>query len=137
MKAALTVWDGRVSPVFDVSREAVILTITNRAVGVRSTENIEAPTAALKIERLIVLGVDTLICGAISEPLHRELTLRGVKVFGFVAGEIDEVVQALIAGALPASALSMPGCFGRQNRFRGGRGKGGGRCGGWGPNGRH
>jgi predicted Fe-Mo cluster-binding NifX family protein len=137
MKAALTVWDGRVSPVFDVSREAVILTITNRAVGVRSTENIEAPTAALKIERLIELGIETLICGAISEPLHRELTLRGVKVLGFVAGEIDEVVQALIAGTLPASVLSMPGCFGRQNRFRGGRGKGDGRCGGWGPNGRH
>ena len=136
MKAALTVWDGRVSPVFDVSREAVILTIANGAVGGRSTENIEAPTAALKIERLLVLGVETLICGAISEPLHRELTLRGVTVFGFVAGEIDEVVQALIADTLPAPALSMPGCCGRQNRFRGGGGKGGGRCGGWGPNGR-
>ena len=137
MKAALTVWDGRISPVFDVSREAVILTIEKGVVSARRTENIEAPTAALKIEKLIELGVDTLICGAISEPLHRELTLRGVKVFGFVAGEIDEVMQALIAGTLPASALSMPGCYGRQNRFRGGRGKGGGRCGGWGPNGRH
>jgi predicted Fe-Mo cluster-binding NifX family protein len=137
MKAALTVWDGRISPVFDVSREAVILTIEKGVVSARRTENIEAPTAALKIEKLIELGVDTLICGAISEPLHRELTLRGVKVLGFVAGEIDEVMQALIAGTLPASALSMPGCYGRQNRFRGGRGKGGGRCGGWGPNGRH
>jgi predicted Fe-Mo cluster-binding NifX family protein len=136
MKAALTVWDGRISPVFDVSREAVILTIKKGIVVASSTENIEAPTAALKIDRLIGVGVGTLICGAISEPLHWELTARGVKVFGFVAGEIDEVVQAFIAGTLPASTLSMPGCYGRQNRVRGARGKGGGRCGGWGPNGR-
>lgn len=132
MKAALTVWNSRVSPVFDVSREAVILVIEKGMVGARNTKNIEAPTTALKIDRLIELGVDTLICGAISEPLHKELTSRGVKVFGFVAGGIDAVVQALVAGTLPAPALSMPGCCGRQNRFRGGRGKGGGRGEGWG-----
>jgi predicted Fe-Mo cluster-binding NifX family protein len=82
------------------------------------------------------LGVETLICGAISEPVHRELTVRGVKVLRFVAGEIDEVVQAFIAGTLPAPALSMPGCCARQNRFRGGRARGGGPGNGWGPKGR-
>jgi len=136
MKAALTVWDGRVSPVFDVSREAVILTIENGAVAARCSKNIDTPTATLKIDWLMDLGVETLICGAISEPLHRELTVRGVRVLGFVAGEIDEVVQAFIAGTLPAPALSMPGCCARQHRFRGGRGRGGGRGHGWGPKGR-
>jgi predicted Fe-Mo cluster-binding NifX family protein len=136
MRTAVTVWDGRVSPVFDVSREAVILTIEDGAVVARCSESIEAPTAALKIDRVMELGVERLICGAISEPLHRELTARGVRVLGFVAGEIDEVVQALIAGTLPAPALSMPGCCGRQIRFRGGRGGGGRRGNGWGPKGR-
>jgi predicted Fe-Mo cluster-binding NifX family protein len=135
MKAALTVWDGRVSPVFDVSRQAVILTIEDGAVAARCSENIEAPTAALKIDRLMRLGVETLICGAISEPLHHELTVRGVRVLGFVAGEIDEVVQAFIAGTLPAPALSMPGCCGRQMRLRRGRGRGAFRGNGWGPRG--
>jgi predicted Fe-Mo cluster-binding NifX family protein len=127
MKAALTVWDGRVSPVFDVSREAVILTIEHGTVAARCSKNIETPTATVKIERLMELGVETLICGAISEPLHRELTSRGVKVFRFVAGEIEEVVQAFIAGGLPGPSLAMPGCCGRQNRFRGGQGQGRGR----------
>ncbi len=134
MKAALTVWDGRIAPVFDVSREAVLLTIDKGVAGARRTENIAAPTAPLKIERLIGLGVETLICGAISEPLRWELTSRGVKVIGFVAGEIDEVVKAFIAGALPTPALSMPGCCGQRLRFRGGRGMGGERCGGRGSN---
>ena len=60
MKAALTVWDGRMSPVFDVSREALVLTLENGAVVARSIENIETPTAALKLDRLTELGVETL-----------------------------------------------------------------------------
>jgi predicted Fe-Mo cluster-binding NifX family protein len=128
MKVALAVWDGRVSPLFDVSREAEILTIERGAVAARLRENVEAPSAALKVRRLLVLGVETLICGAISEPLHRDLTARGVEVLGFVAGEVDEVLDAFIAGALPSPALSMAGCCGRQRRFRGGRGGGRGKA---------
>jgi predicted Fe-Mo cluster-binding NifX family protein len=133
MIVALTHWNGRVSPVLDVSREAWILTIESGTVTGRSNESIETPTTALKIERLTELGVETLICGAISGALHNELTARRVKVVGFVAGEIDEVVESFLAGTLPTPALSMPGYCGRQNRFRGGRGRGGRR---WGSTGR-
>jgi predicted Fe-Mo cluster-binding NifX family protein len=136
VKAALAIWDGRVSPVFDVSREVEILTIENGTVAARCSRNIEAATPALKANRLVDLGVETLICGAISEPLRRELSARGVEVLGFVAGEIEVVVRAFLAGMLPAPALSMPGCHAGQNRFGRGRGRGGGRGTGGGPNGR-
>ena len=126
MKAALTVWAGRIAPVFDVSREALILTIEDGVVTSRSIENIETPTASLKLDRLTELGIEMLVCGAITEPLQHELSIRGVKVVCFVAGEIDEVVESLLEDTLPNRALSMPGCRGRQNRFGGGRG-----CGGW------
>ena len=121
MKTALTVWNERVSPVFDVSREALVLTIVEGAVVARSIENIETPTTATKGARVAELGVDTLVCGAITEHLLHEMNLRGIEVIGFVAGGIDEVVASLLAGTLPNPALSMPGCCGRQNRFRGGR----------------
>lgn len=124
MKAALTVWDGRISPVCDVSREAVILTIQNGTVVARARANIDAPTVALKTDRIVELGIKTLVCGAISAPLRLELLARGVNVVGFVAGEIDEVVTTFLAGALPTRALSMPGCCGTRRRFRGGQGVG-------------
>lgn len=127
MKAALTAWQGRISPVFDVSREAVVLTVEDGVVVARGLESIETPTAALKLDRLAQLGVETLICGAISEPLHHELSTRGVKVIGFVAGEVDEVVESFLAGELPTPSLAMPGCCGRRKRAR--------RCGGWGRGG--
>jgi len=92
--------------------------------------------ASLKIERLMELGIQTLVCGTITEPLQHELSVRGVKVIGFVAGEIDEVVKCLLDGMLPNRALSMPGCCGRRNRFRGGRRRGGWRSGACGRQGR-
>jgi predicted Fe-Mo cluster-binding NifX family protein len=122
MRVAVTIWEGRISPVFDVSREARILTVENGTVTSRLVERIDAPD---KIARMSELDVDTVICGAISAPLHAQLTARGVRVIGFVAGDVDEVVRAFLADDLPARALSMPGCCRRHNRFRGGRRTGG------------
>jgi len=52
MKAALTVWNGRISPVLDVSREAPILAVEGSAVAERRRESVETPTDAL-IDRLL------------------------------------------------------------------------------------
>jgi predicted Fe-Mo cluster-binding NifX family protein len=130
MKLALTVWDGRISPVFDVSREALILTIQNGAITERRPESIDAPSPASKINRLTELGVDKLICGGISEQLYAELTAGGVQVIAFVAGEVEQVAMSFLAGALPDAALSMPGCFSGLRRRRRRRGSARGRvCG--------
>lgn len=124
MKLVLTVWDGRISPVFDVCRELLLLDIESGQIVARTTLAVAQSNALFKIEQLVDLGAETLICGAISEPLHGALSGRGVQVLGFVAGEIDEVVRAFIAGELPGPDFAMPGCQGRQRRFRGGRGQG-------------
>jgi predicted Fe-Mo cluster-binding NifX family protein len=134
MKAAFTVWDKRIAPVCDVSRQALVLTVEGGVAVARATEEIEAPTPSQKVERLLELGVQTLVCGAISEPLQHELSIKQVRVIGFVAGELDEVVESFLAGELPNPAFSMPGC-GRQRRYRGGRG--GPRGGGCGRRGNH
>ena len=110
MKVALTVWGGRVAPVFDVSREVTVLTIQDAVMGAPRRVRIEVPTPELRVERLAALGIDTLVCGAISAPLQRDLANRGVRVIGFVAGDADEVLRALAGGALPAPEFVMPGC---------------------------
>jgi predicted Fe-Mo cluster-binding NifX family protein len=133
MKAAFAIWEGRMSPVFDVSREVLLLTVEDGSVVARERTSLETPTPDAKADRLAALGVDALVCGAISEPVHHELTRRGLEVIGFVAGEVEEVIASFLAGELPTPALSMPGC-GCQRRCRGrgqGRDRGGG--GGRGP----
>ena len=72
MKAALSVREVRVSPVFDVSREALILTVDKRKMTERFTENTETANPRLKVERLLERGVETLVCGAIFEQKRSE-----------------------------------------------------------------
>lgn len=45
-------------------------------------------------------GVDTLICGGIGGGAQMALTNAGIKLYGGIAGEADEAVAALLAGAL-------------------------------------
>jgi predicted Fe-Mo cluster-binding NifX family protein len=132
MKAALSTWEGRISPVFDVSRQALVLTIEGGVVTSRQNVSIEATAPAAKIDRLVSLGVETLICGAISRPLHCELTTRGMKVIAFTAGAVDDVVASFLAGRLPSETFSMPGCCQRQEVSRRGRGRGNRAGRGWG-----
>ena len=124
MKVALTVWDGRISPVFDVCREALVLDVENGKVVSKSPTMLGNASSRSKVDELAALKIGTLVCGAISEPFRQDLMSRGVKVIGFVAGDIEDVLWAILSDMLPTPALSMPGCCGRPNRFRGGRGSG-------------
>lgn len=127
MKVAITIWQERISPVFDVCREALIMEIDNGHVLSTVTEKFENPSPLKKIERLVQLGIETLICGAISESLSRDLKDRKVKVIGFIAGPVEEVIQAFLSKSLPTAALCMPGYCDGQKRLRSRRGSKGGR----------
>ena len=45
-------------------------------------------------------GVDTLICGCIGGGAQMALATAGIQLYGGVAGDADEAVQALLAGTL-------------------------------------
>lgn len=124
MKVALTVWEGRISPVFDSARELVILTVENGVVASSLNEAVDGVNGSLKAERLVDLGIETLICGAISESLRRDLTSRGVDVVGFVAGDVDRVLRAYLTGDLPGPVLAAQGCCGKGSGLRARRGYG-------------
>lgn len=128
MKVAVTIWQGRVSPVFDVSRQLVLLTVEKGHLIERSLENTAHLSAIHKAARLLELGVNLLICGAISQPVHSELLESGIEVIGFTAGDLEEVMQAFLGGTLPCSTFCMPGCCNKSRRLRHHRGQNG-RCG--------
>jgi len=117
-KVALTVWDGRVSPVFDVFREALLVDVERGQVVSTETKAVVNDNPLLKIHQLVEGNIDTVICGAISEDLFQELAARGVRVVSFVAGDVDAVLAAFLEGKLPSPELSLPGCSGRQTRRR-------------------
>lgn len=131
MRIALTVWNGRIAPVFDVAG-------TVRLVEQNGEQITQDTTAALpdsdgmmsRIAALVELKIDVLVCGAVSRPVHRMLTASGIRVHSFVSGEVNEVLEAFLCDRLEEKDFSMPGCgMGRNNRGCG-RGAGNSRRGG-------
>jgi predicted Fe-Mo cluster-binding NifX family protein len=130
VRIALAVWNGRISPVFDVSRHLRLLDVDGgRIVSVSEAtlEDADVVSRALAVARL---GVNELVCGAVSRPLAEALTGHGVRVIAQVAGTEEQATTACLEGRLPDPLLSMPGCGRRVRRRRGwGRGTGGRRQG--------
>lgn len=122
MKLAVATWNGRVSPVLDASRHALLVEIGDGKVVSRQEHELGTDEPFAKASRLAELGVETLVCGAVSHPLAEMIAARGIRLVPFVAGETEAVLAAYLAGNLPSSSLAMPGCCGRRRRFRGGRG---------------
>jgi len=123
MNLALAVWGGRISPVFDVSRRLSVLKIENNQVVSQNEHTIDTDAPFQKTDQLTELGIETLICGAISYPLAEMIKAKGIKLVPFIAGEVDAVLMSFLAGNLSITNMSMPGCCGQRMRFRGGHGR--------------
>ena len=126
MKIAIPTWQGRVSPVFDSSQQMLVVDVSDGAEIGRSEQPLRGDLPPQRAACLSRLGVDVLICGAISRPLAGMIAASGITLMPFVSGECDEVLGAYLRGELPSPQFLMPGCCGgrRRRRARHGRGRG-------------
>ncbi len=115
MKIAITIWNERVSPVFDVARNIVVLDIEKKAIKQKSLEAFANDQPEYKASRLVQLEVNTLICGAISRYYARVISTHRIKIIPFISGEIDDIIQAFLSDTLPNPRLVMPGCCANRN----------------------
>jgi len=116
MKAAFAHWDNRIAPVFDIARRIHVAEAESGRIVAETEEVLEDGMPVRKALRLAELGVGTLVCGAISRPLHEIVAAYGVHVISFVAGDLSEVIQAWLSGGLEGDDFAMPGCCGRRRR---------------------
>ena len=118
MKTAFAYWENRIAPVFDTARD--LLLVESEGERVTREERLlladEPPLA--RTLRLVELGVETLVCGAISRALQEMLLAYGIRVRGFVAGDLHEVVRAWLEGKMNQEVFAMPGCLGRGGHGR-------------------
>jgi predicted Fe-Mo cluster-binding NifX family protein len=125
MRIAIPIWQSRVSPVFDVAGRLLLVDVEDGRETARSEETLGETFLPGKAKRLKDLGVDVLICGAISRPLAMLASQAGVAVVPWVAGDIDEVLNRYLEDGLADPRYAMPGCrcrrAGRGRRWRGNR----------------
>ncbi|MEJ2587164.1 MAG: NifB/NifX family molybdenum-iron cluster-binding protein [Deltaproteobacteria bacterium] len=110
MKVALTVWENRVSPVFDCAQRLLIVDIRKQTETDRHFEPFHWQSPYSRASRLSALGVEVLICGAVSEQFAHIIDTRGVRIIPFVAGKVDEVLDAYLEDRLDDDEFLMPGC---------------------------
>jgi len=128
MKIAIPTWNGRVSPVFDTASRLVVVEGGEGRETARFETDISEHFLPSKSMRLAGLGIDTLICGAISRPLAYMITTAGIKLIPWISGQVEEVVQAFLTNTLFDPRFIMPGCAGPWGKdLRGKHGQGRGR----------
>jgi predicted Fe-Mo cluster-binding NifX family protein len=116
MQLAIPVWEGRVSPVFDVAKRLLLVDVIGGEASFTHELQVQrADRAAMAVE----LGVDVVVCGAISRDLEERLLTNGVEVVAEIRGEVTEVVRAYLEGSLGLARFSMPGTHGRRRLPRG------------------
>jgi predicted Fe-Mo cluster-binding NifX family protein len=122
MKAAFTIWNQRIAPVFDVARTIFTVSVASGEIEDMNQDMLLNGPPMRRVAHLKQTGIDILICGAISQPLQHLLIANGIQVIAFVAGEFNEVCQAWLDGTLE-NAFAMPGCGASSGRQRNGAGE--------------
>ncbi len=118
MKVALTAWEDKISPVFDSARTLLIAEIKNAKIISRRYELFNSEMPHSLADSLGNLGVEVLICGAISEMPAKIIEARGINLIPFIGGKLEEVLASYAKENKIKSIFLMPGCGGKRKRTR-------------------
>lgn len=104
MKIAIPTFATRVSPRFDCAKSVLVVTIDNGEASERCELAASDWAPHERINRLLELGVDTVICGGIDCWSVASLQSAGVTVYGWITGEVEDALAAMLQGTLDSSA---------------------------------
>lgn len=109
MKIAIPTFATRVSPRFDCAQSILMVTVDQGEASERQELTASHWAPHERISRLLELGVDTVICGGIDRWSVASLQFAGVTVYGWVTGEVEDALVALLQGDLDAEAATEGG----------------------------
>jgi len=113
MKIAISIWDGKISPVFDTASRLLVLEIEGKDEVSRFEIYFDEQAVIRRCARIRILDIDVLICGAISRNFLDMLKTSGIQVIPWVCGSAEQVLDAFRRApdgmSLDISFL-MPGC---------------------------
>lgn len=113
MRVAIPTWNDRVSPVFDEARKVRVVDV-DISRGCTTSDTIRTLKIGRSAVSLSRLGVNLLICSAISTPLEAVLKSSGVDVVPDVCGRVDDILKAIISGDTSLADFRAPGKYWRQ-----------------------
>ena len=115
MLIAITIWNGRIAPLFD-SAGCCFLFDADNSESLRERISLPKGSVGQKAAFLKSKGVSLLICGAISKEGESAIISEGIALYPFIAGPVDDVVSALNERSRIEERFAMPGCRCRRRR---------------------
>ncbi|HUT04584.1 MAG TPA: NifB/NifX family molybdenum-iron cluster-binding protein [bacterium] len=124
MKVGISVWEDRISPVLDGCKRFLVLDVEDGKEIGREEVEIAETYLPFRARAILDLGIDVLICGAVSRPLAAMLSNSGISLVGWANGRVDDVLRAFLNKELNVTDFgTLVGVGARQGcrRFRHGR----------------
>ena len=115
MIIALSVWNDRIAPVFDVAVQLLLVALDDGKIVKQSLEQLPSESTLEKVIELQHLDINTLICGAVSRHVKSFLNMYKINVIAFISGDIQEVLESWLSDDFNEIDFAMPGC-GKQRR---------------------
>lgn len=107
---AVTVWENRVSPVFDAAQTLLIAEINDNGIGNTHYRRFQPEYVYQLIEMLGEERVDAMVCGAVSQEPAELLEAAGIELISFISGDIGQVLERMVHAEPELHDLVMPGC---------------------------
>lgn len=117
-RLAIPIWSGRVCTVFDFAQRFLVVDFEGNKELDRKEYVLENVPPLIRASRLLHLNVQVLICGAISSSLASFVNNYGIRTIPFICGDIEEVLNAYIAGSLSSPRFRLPGCVSTPGGYR-------------------
>ena len=98
------------SSVFDFAHQLLVVDTEGQKEMRRSQIDLKHQSELQRVADIAGLGIDVLICGAISRSLASTLATHNLEVIPFVSGPVDEVLEAYFKNRLSEPRFLQAGC---------------------------
>jgi predicted Fe-Mo cluster-binding NifX family protein len=112
MKIALPASGENIATTFDFVDEIVVVACCDKKVVSKQRFILDDKFIPLRAAKLKLMKINTLICGAISNPAVTVLHHYDIAVVSGIAGEIDKVIKEFLKGNNDLSKFNLPGFSG-------------------------
>jgi predicted Fe-Mo cluster-binding NifX family protein len=96
MRIAISIFNGKISPRFDVAPVLRLYEINKRKITNEQEILCEGWNDMERVRRLKELGVEILVCGGIPNYLFETLLNNDINVFPWVTGDVKDVLKKFI-----------------------------------------
>ena len=109
MKIGIPIWEDKISPVLDTASRFLVVETDGKQEFSRYETYLEAQGVSRRCFRIQGLGVDILICGAVSRKFLDKLMASGIRIIQGISGNPKDVLHAYLHGNIYDIQFLMPG----------------------------